>query len=322
MGRPAKIKRPEAISVGAFFEDHGEALGLQLVGSDGGFARLIREPTINRPGLALSGFYTYFAYRRIQVLGNSERSYLNSLSSESSKDRFIQLCKRDIPCIVVSRGKNLSQDLLATAERMGISVFQTNMISMKFINAATIRLEKDFAPTTTEHGCMVDVQGIGVLVRGESGAGKSECVLGLIERGSSLVADDLVDFRAIEGKELTGSARELGRAHMEVRGIGIINVSAIYGIAAIRLEKRIDLVVTLCNIKDMNEMERVGLKQKSYRILDIPVPHIELPVAPGRNMAHLIEVAALDQKLKGLGHDTAIEFNKKLLKCMDEKRIN
>lgn len=322
MGRIAKVKRPEAISVGTFYENHSERLGLQLVGSDVGFAREIREPTINRPGLALSGFYTYFAYRRIQVLGNSERSYLNSLNFEDAKSRMRDLCIRDIPCIVVSRGKNLHQALLDIAESLGITIFQTSMISMKFINAATLRLEQDFAPTTTEHGCMVDVQGIGVMVRGDSGTGKSECVLGLIERGASLVADDMVIFRAVEGRELIGSAHELGRSHMEVRGIGIINVSAIYGIAAVRLEKRIDLVVTLRPFEHIDEMERVGMKRKFYAILGIEVPHIVLPVAPGRDMAHLVEVAALDQKLKSLGHDTPVEFNKKLLKIMDEKRIN
>jgi HPr kinase/phosphorylase len=318
--RIGKVKIRESLTVGEFFQWQGQKLGLSLVGSDVGFQRRIREPTINRPGLALAGFFTYFAFRRIQVIGNSERSYLNSLPPEGARARFRELCAREIPCIVVSRGKNLSQDLLDIAEEVGISVFQTTMISMKFINAATIRLEWDFAPTTTEHGSMVDVQGIGVLVRGESGAGKSETVLGLIERGASLVADDFVIFRAIEGRELTGSAREFGRSHMDVRGLGIINVAALYGVAAIRFEKRIDLVISLKPMEHINELERLGLKKKEYTILGMKVPHIELLVAPGRDMAHLVEVAALDQKLKTLGHDTAIEFDKKLLKFMEEQR--
>ncbi len=320
--RGGKVKIREYLTVGEFFRRQGKNLGLSLVGSNVGFERKIREPTINRPGLALAGFFTYFAFRRIQVIGNSERSYLNSLTPEAARARVRELCSREIPCIVVSRGKNLSQELLAIAEEVGISVFQTTMISMKFINAATIRLEWDFAPTTTEHGSMVDVQGIGVLVRGASGAGKSETVLGLIERGASLVADDLVDFRAIEGRELTGFARDLGRSNMEVRGLGIINVAALYGVSAIRFEKRIDLVVTLKPMEHINELERLGLKKKEYTILGMKVPHIELLVAPGRDMAHLVEVAALDQKLKTLGHDTAIEFDKKLLKFMEEQRIN
>jgi len=319
--RGGKVRIRENLTVGEFFHRQGKALGLALVGPDIGFDRKIREPTINRPGLALAGFFTYFAFRRIQVIGNSERSYLNSLSPDAARERFRELCARDIPCIVISRGKNLSPELLAIAAEVGISVFQTTMISMKFINAATIRLEWDFAPTTTEHGSMVDVQGIGVLVRGASGTGKSETVLGLIERGASLVADDFVIFRAIEGRELIGSARDIGRSHMEVRGLGIINVAALYGVAAIRLEKRIDLVVTLKPMDHINELERLGLKKKEYAILGMKVPHIELLVAPGRDMAQLVEVAALDQKLQSLGHNTAIEFDKKLLKSMQEQRM-
>ena len=320
---PHKVKRPEAISVRSFFDLHGESLQMKLVSDGGsGLSREIREPTINRPGLALSGFFTYFAFRRIQVVGNSERSYLNNLKPEEAQSRFEDLCSREIPCIVISRGRNLTKDLLEIAEKSGIAVFQTEMISMKFINAATIRLERDFAPTTMLHGCMVDVQGIGVLVQGESGTGKSECVLGLIERGASLVADDLVVFRAMEGRELTGSALELGRSHMEVRGIGIVNISALFGISAIRVEKRLDLVVTLTPMEKIEDLERVGHKRKTTNILDRKIPHIVLPVAPGRDMAHLVEVAALDQKLKGLGHDAALEFEKKLLKIMDSKRIN
>ncbi|MEM9479014.1 MAG: HPr(Ser) kinase/phosphatase [Verrucomicrobiota bacterium] len=318
-----KVIRPESISIRRFFEIHGESLGMKLEGDDeAGFEREISEPTVNRPGLALAGFYTYFAFRRIQVIGNSERSYLNNLKPEEAQERFRDLCSREIPCIVVSRGKNLTKDLLAIAREAGIAVFRTEMISMKFINAATIRLERDFAPTTKLHGCMVDVQGIGILVQGESGSGKSECVLGLIERGASLVADDLVLFRAMEGRELTGSALELGRSHMEVRGIGIVNISALFGISAIRLEKRLDLVVTLTPMDQIEDLERVGHGRKTIEILDREIPHIELPVAPGRDMAHLVEVAALDQKLKGLGHDAALEFDKKLLKIMDSKRIN
>ncbi len=322
MPRQSKIKRPNSLRVGELYNKHRKHLGIKLVGSDIGFDRPIREPTINRPGLALAGFYTYFAYRRIQVIGNSERSYLNSLAPEQSNKRFEELCDREIPCIVVSRGKSLSADHLSIAESREISVFQTNMISMKFINAATIRLDWDFAPTTTEHGCMVDVQGVGVMVRGDSGTGKSECVLSLIERGASLVADDTVILRSIEGRELMGHSREIGRNHMEVRGLGIINVAAIFGVAAIRLEKRLDLVITLKSLESINDLERVGLRKQEYTVMGMKVPHIELLVAPGRDMAQLVEVAALDQKLKSFGHDAAIEFNKKLLKIMDEKTIS
>ena len=241
-------KRRHELSVGEFYKRYGDELGLSLQGSDVGFDRLIKEPTINRPGLVLAGFYTYFAFKRIQVIGNSENSYLKGLTPSQRTKQFTDLCNRKIPCIVISRGYEIPKELLEIAERKGISILKTKMISMKFINAATIRLEWDFAPITSEHGCMVDVQGIGVMVRGDSGTGKSECVLGLIERGASLVADDIVRYRSIEGRELIGTSPSMGRFHMEVRGLGIINVPRIFGVASMRVEKRLDLVVTLRSV--------------------------------------------------------------------------
>ncbi|NNE91967.1 MAG: HPr(Ser) kinase/phosphatase [Verrucomicrobiales bacterium] len=317
---PAKKAPAPTLSVGEFFERHGKGLKLTLEGSKVGYDRLIREPTINRPGLALSGFYTYFALHRIQVIGKAERSYLKHLSDENAAKRFRELCRRNIPCIVISRGDSLTPELTKIANDAGISIFHTSMVTMNFINAATVRLEWDFAPRTTEHGCMVDSMGIGILIRGDSGTGKSETVLALLRRGASLVADDVVRLRNIEGREIIGTAPELGRSHMEVRGLGIINVAALFGVGTFRTEKRLDLVVTLVPADDMNEVDRLGMEQQNFPLLGMKVPHVELPVAPGRDMAQLIEVAALDQKLKSLGHDTALEFNKKLLKKMSEQR--
>lgn len=323
MPRPTKIRRKDSVSVRDFFDFHGERLEMTLTcGSEEGFRRGIFEPTINRPGLALAGFFTYFAFKRVQVIGNGERSYLNNLKAEDARQRFRELCTKDIPCIVTARGRELTDDLNAIAQEAGICVFQTSMVTMNFINAATIRLEREFAPSCSIHGCMVDVRGIGVLIRGGSGVGKSECALGLIERGASLVADDIVIFSQVEGEELIGTAPEMGRSHMEVRGIGIVNVAAMYGVASIRLHKRLDLVVTLTPIHDINEIERHGIRRQTFEILSKDVPHIELPVAPGRDMSHLVELAALDQKLRSMGHDAALEFDEKLLKTLESKRIN
>ena len=320
MSASKKPDRPASSSVGDFFERHGEELRLKLVGKQAGMDRKILEPTINRPGLALSGFYSYFAFKRLQVLGKAERSFLKSLENGAMKHRFSDLCRRQIPCVIVSRGETLPPELIDIANRSGLAVFQTTMVTMNFINAATVRLEWDFAPRTTEHGCMVDAMGIGILIRGASGTGKSETVLSLVRRGASLVADDMVHVRNIEGRELIGTPMELGRSHMEVRGLGIVNVPALFGIGSIRTEKRLDLVVTLRKAEDMNEVDRIGLDRKYYPLLGIKVPLVEIPVAPGRDIAQLVEVAALDQKLKALGHDSAIEFNKKLLKMMRERR--
>ncbi|MGH7937877.1 MAG: HPr(Ser) kinase/phosphatase, partial [Chthoniobacterales bacterium] len=202
------------VTVEGFFKLHAKTLQLKLEGSSVGFERRIREPTINRPGLALAGFYTYFAEKRVQVLGAAEQSYLKNLSVRQRHARFRALCAQKIPCLVISRGFHLSPELLAIAEAAGIAVFRTPMVTMRFINAATIALELDFSPTVTEFGSMVDILGVGVLIRGASGVGKSECVLGLIERGYSLVSDDVTRLKSLEGRELMATAPKLTRYHM------------------------------------------------------------------------------------------------------------
>jgi HPr kinase/phosphorylase len=312
-------KNIPVVTVDSFFHAHGEKLQLKLEGKQVGFHRKIREPTINRPGLALSGFYNYFAEKRVQVLGAAEQSYLKSLRPKTRVQRFRALCAQKIPCLVASRGAHLEPDLLKVADEEQVAVFRTPMVTMRFINAATIAMEVDFSPSVTEFGSMVDILGVGVLIRGQSGIGKSECVLGLIERGYSLVADDVTRVKSLEGRELVATAPELTRYHMEVRGIGIINVASIFGIGSIRIEKRVDLVVTLQDWQEIEEVDRIGLDQGYYEILKLQVPHITIPVRPGRDIARLIEVAAMDQKLKGLGRNSAVEFNNKLLNLMETK---
>jgi HPr kinase/phosphorylase len=308
------------VQVGEFYARHAEVLQMKLIGPALGFERKIREPTINRPGLALSGFFIYFAGKRIQVLGNAEVSYLKSLDVVEQGKRCHQLCEQHIPCIVVSRSLPVPKALADSAANFQIALFRTPMVTMRFINAATIALEMDFAPTTVEHGSMVDIMGTGTLIRGSSGVGKSECVLGLIERGYSLVSDDVTRFRAIEGRELVGTAPDLTRYHMEVRGLGIINVASIFGVGSIRLEKRLDLVVTLRDWQELEEVDRIGLEREYYEILGIRIPHVTVPVRTGRDLARLVEVAALDQKLKSLGQNSAVEFNQRLLNLMQTNK--
>jgi len=310
-------KSVPVVTVESFYNLHAEKLHMKLEGPQVGFHRKIREPTINRPGLALSGFFSYFAEKRVQVLGAAEHTYLKSLPQKLRVKRFRDLCARKIPCLVVSRGFHLDPALLAVATEEKIAVFRTPMITMKFINAATIALEVDFSPTVTEFGSMADILGVGVLIRGQSGIGKSECILGLIERGYSLVADDVTRITSLEGRELMATAPELTRNHMEVRGIGIINVASVFGIGSIRMEKRLDLVVTLKEWQDLEAVDRIGLDQEFYEILGLQVPHVTIPVRPGRDIARLIEVAAMDQKLKGLGQNSAVAFNAKLLNLME-----
>ncbi len=306
------------LTVGQFYANHAEQLGLRLEGLSLGMNRIIREPTINRPGLALAGFYHYFASRRVQVIGNSELSYLRSLKAPLLLERCRELFSRKIPCLIVARDANIPATLLQQAAEFETPIFRTPMITMKFINAATIALEFEFAPTASEYGSMVDIQGIGTLIRGASGIGKSECVLGLIERGYSLVSDDITKIKAIEGRELVGMSSELTRFHMEVRGIGIINVASIFGVGSVRPEKRLDLVVSLMDWHEVEDVDRLGIDRDYYEVLGIRVPHVTLPVRTGRDLGRLVEVAALDQKLKSMGHNTALEFNQRLLNMMQQ----
>ena len=312
----------KSLTVGKFFADHGQALELELIGDSAGMERPIAEPTINRPGLALAGFFRYFASKRVQVAGHAELSYLRSLPAEERATRIESLFEQRIPCLVIARGLPLPTGLLEVAAKSETPVLRTPLVTMKFINSATIALEDEFAPVASEHGSMVDIMGMGVLIRGASGIGKSECVLGLIERGYSLVSDDITRFRNLEGRKLIGNSKELTRFHMEVRGIGIINVASIFGAGSVRPEKRLDLIVTLKDWHDVEEIDRLGLDRDTYEILGIPIPHVTIPVRTGRDLARLVEVAALNQKLRGMGHDTAQEFNDRLLRAMKPAKDN
>jgi len=304
------------LTVGQFYAAYAERLCMRLEGSARGLGRIIREPTVNRPGLALAGFYSYFAAKRIQVLGAAELSYIRSMGGEALHTRLETLFRKNFPCLIVAREARVPAAIAEVAELTGTPVFRTSMITMKFINAATLALETEFSPTSQEFGSMVDLMGIGTLIRGESGIGKSECVLGLIERGYSLVSDDITKFRLLEGQDLIGMSSQISRFHMEVRGIGIINVAAAFGAGAVTPEKRLDFVVTLKEWSDCEEIDRIGLDSQTYEILGVPVPHVTIPVRTGRDLARLVEVAALDQKLKSMGHHSALEFNQRLLKFM------
>ena len=233
-----------------------------------------------------------------------------------SRQRLRELFKHRIPCLIFARNINPPRVVLEEADKEDIAVFKSPLTTMRLLNTTTICLELDFAPIASEHGSMIDILGIGVLVRGASGIGKSECVLSLVERGHSLVADDVTKIRSLEGRELIGTSSDLSRFHMEVRGLGIINIASIYGVRSIRFEKRLDMVVTLQDWHEVPEIDRIGLEQDYYEILQIKIPHVTIPVRQGRNLANLVEVAALDQKLKGMGQNSAVEFNERLLKAI------
>jgi HPr kinase/phosphorylase len=316
---PQRVKMIASISVGDFYKNHAAGLVLTLLGKEVGFDRPISEPAMNRPGLALAGFFSYFAPKRVQVLGNSELSYLKKLPDALRSDRFRRMCDRDIPCIVVARSAALGDDLLTVANDHDIPVFGTSMVTMNFLNAATIRLEHEFAPSVAIHGCMVDMRGIGILIIGRSGSGKSETAIGLIERGASLVADDMVSIKYVGG-ELVATSPALSRGYMEIRGIGIINIANLYGLTSIRPDKRLDLVVLLKPGADLNEVDRAGMQKDTYEILGQHVVQVEVPVGPGRDTARMVTIAALDQQLRSLGYNMADEFNNRLISHMSSEK--
>jgi HPr kinase/phosphorylase len=306
----------DVVTVERFYTDHASGLGLNLVAGASGLKRLIREPTVNRPGLVLSGFTRYFAYKRLQIIGNAEAYFLKSLGPEEQARRYATFFSYKIPCIVFSRNLHPDKLFLKAAEQAEVPIFRSPLVTMKFINLATLALEMMFAPRGTEMGSMVDILGVGVIIRGESGIGKSESVLALIERGYSLVADDITKVTQVDGREVMGTSAEITRNHMEVRGIGIINVAAMFGVKCIRQEKRVDLVITLKSWNEVADVDRLGMEQEFVKILDIDVPHITLPVRPGRDLARLIEVAAFQAKLRSTGYNPAKELNDRLISKM------
>jgi HPr kinase/phosphorylase len=310
------LKAIHGITIAHFFETYRTKLQMELVMGETGLHRLVREGSINRPSLALTGFFKYFANKRIQVLGAAEMTYLKTLTQQRQIEIFNQMVDRQIPCLVLTRNFNPTHPMLAVAHERNLPIFRTPMITMNFVNLATLCIDNEFAPSTTEHATTLDIKGIGVLLRGSSGVGKSECALALIERGHSLVADDLTVIKLLDERELMATSRPLNRGYMECRGIGIINIGEMFGVKSIRVEKRIDLVISLFEWTPEVVEERTGLEENYYEILDLKIPHIVLYVRPGRDMARLVEVAALTQALKKMGHDPAKDFNDRLIAFM------
>ena len=306
----------EFITVERLYDEHSSQLDLRLIGSAIGLKRVIREPTVNRPGLALAGHTKYFARHRLQVMGHAEVTYLKTLPRDERRKRYELLFSHPLPCVVFCRSLPPERDCVRAAEARNIPIFTSSLITMKFINHATLALEQLFAPRGSEMGSMVDIHGVGVLIRGDSGIGKSESILALIERGYSLVSDDMTRVILVDGREVVGTSSDLTRNHMEIRGIGIVNVAAMFGAKSMRSEKRIDLVVTLKAWDEVKDIDRLGMEEEFESILGTRIPRVTIPVRPGRDLARLIEVAALQVKLRRAGHNPAKELNDRLMAQM------
>ena len=311
-----KKKTHEEISVGKFLEVFKDSMQLELLAGAEGLENIIKEPSINRPALAITGYFKNFAAPRIQLFGAGEMAYMCDLPQERQMSVLRKMAELKIPCIVVSRNLDIVPAMESVANEYKIPLLRTKMKSKEFSSEFIVRLDRMFAPTTSIHGTFIDIQGIGTLIRGDSGIGKSECALALIDKGHSLVADDYVNCVKVNDHKVLGRANELSRGYMECRGIGIINVAELFGINCVRLEKSIDIIVSFIEWQKGVVEDRTGLETKYFDILGIPIPHFIIPVRPGRDMARLVEVAARVHALRTMGHDGAKTFNDRLIAHM------
>ena len=312
------------VTVGDFLKAGREKLELDLVAGATGEGRRIDEATMNRPGLALTGFYPFFAPRRVQILGHAEMAYLAALPDAERCDRLQQLFAHHVPCVVVTRRHRVLPELMKLAEEFKTCLLRTPLITKHFINGATIVMENLMAPRMIMQGTMVEIMGVGVLLVGKAGVGKSETALALIKKGHCLVSDDVTSLRVDSSGVVIGSPVGVTRYHMEIRGLGIIHVPSLFGVASVRNEKRLDLVINLCSPDMITSEDRSGQNALRRTILGVDIPCIEVPVAPGRDVANIVEVAALDQMLKRLGHDAAKELDEKLISVIsrEEEKVH
>ncbi len=296
------------------------ALDLTCVGGRPGLTREIRIPDLNRPGLALGGFYDKFGFDRIQIFGRGETAYLRKLQTEENTETIEQLFERDVPCAIFTHALEPTPDFRRIAEESGCPLLQTDLPSSEFSSRLIRALSNIFAPRETIHGVLVEVFGIGILILGDSGVGKSEAALELIERGHRLVADDAVDIRCVAGNILLGAGanQALGH-HMEIRGLGIINVTHLFGVGAIRDSKQIQLIVELELWDSDKQYDRIGAEEHTRDILGVKVPDLQVPVKPGRNVPIIIETAAMNERLKKMGYFSAKEFNQSVLKWLESE---
>jgi HPr kinase/phosphorylase len=301
-----------AITLKDLLDTGAERLALELMWGDGHLNREIEEKSLNRPGLALTGFFQYFAQRRLQVFGLAEFTYLKSLSSKEREARLREMFEKNVPGVIISRNRNPLPEIRALAEEYKTPLFRTTMITSHFINECTLILEELSAPRTRIQGTMLEIMGIGVLLQGQAGIGKSETALSLIGRGYSLVADDVTEMVRTGGR-ITAFAHELTRYHMEIRGVGIVHVPSLFGVSAIRRDAMLDIVINLHPYMNDAEEERTGIQPGAIEVLGIKFPYYELPVSPGRDMANIVEATALNYKLKLLGHDAAKELDEKVI---------
>jgi len=299
-------------------KDREYHLDLTLLAGRKGLKKRITHSQVQKMGLAMTGFVQFINPERLQIIGNTEMAYLKTLSAEEQERVIHQICSLDLSCLVITRNLEIPDSLLQEADERGIPLFRTALRSFDFIERVTKYLEDKLASTTSIHGVLMDVFGVGVLILGKSGIGKSECALDLVLRGHRLVADDMVYIQKRSPSSLIGSGFDVIKHHMEIRGLGIIDIRSLFGVEAIREQKKIELVLELMEWDTTREYDRLGFEEEKNPILGVELPMLRIPVTPARNLTTIIEVAARNHLLKVMGYDSALEFEKKLLRKMEK----
>jgi HPr kinase/phosphorylase len=315
-----KETRKKFITVGMLYETTRDRFKLRLLNGENGFENHIKDKNLHRPGLALAGYVELFTFDRVQIIGNTEHRYLDSLTPQARKQAFSSLLEFKIPCIVLTNNNKLDDELLEAAAKKGIPVFATPFETTKISFFLADFLDDQFASQIVLHGSFVDVYGIGVLMTGRSGIGKSEIALDLVERGHRLVADDVVMVTRKGEGILMGAGTDLVKHFMEIRGLGLIDVRSMFGVRAIRFQKRVELIVELEEWKPNQDYTRTGLDDQTIKILDVDMTLVKLPIFPGKNVTVITEVISLNYLLKHYGYDAAREFSKRLEGVIGAKR--
>ncbi len=291
---------------------------LEIVAGEDGLRRSIVTDDLNRPGLEMAGYFNYYPADRAQMLGRTELAFLETLTTEERLDRMERLCHEETPCIIITRGLDIPSELIGIANKRNFPVLRSSIATTILLSRITNFLEKKLAPSATIHGVLVDVYGVGMLITGGSGIGKSETALELVKRGHRLIADDAVEIRQTSDNLLFGTAPELIRHLLEIRGLGILNVMTLFGAGAVRNNTNINLVVKLENWQQDKQYDRLGLDEETTRIIETDVPLLTVPVRPGRNLAVILEVAAMNFRLKRMGYNAALQFTNKLTEAISE----
>lgn len=293
-------------------------LHLKCIGGRTSLSNVIPLPEINRPGLALTGFFESFPKKCVQLFGSAESAYLKKLYAENKAEDLVRMFEYEIPCLFFARSINPPEEFIKLAEQSNCAVLQTELSPTDFSLRLIRVFSNVFAPKKTLHGVLVEVYGIGILLTGHSGVGKSECALELVERGHRLVADDIVEVRSVNGNSVLGQgANTLISHHMEIRGLGIINIAQMYGVGSIREQKEVQLVIRLEEWDNSRVYDRVGNNMETTDFLGVKIPTIEIPVKPGRNLPIIIEAAAMNERLKARGYNSARDFNQNILKWIE-----